>query len=202
MTHTMTESLARLLFALAFVPFAAMRIHYHRKAGKQQRPLVSQWEGKPFALFRALVAIPGLLILLSWLLWPEPIRFASFPLPDSLRWLGFALMLTGVALVFWVNRTLGRNFSATLALQDDHRLILEGPYRYVRHPMYSSFIVLILGMLLLSANWLVGGLPLFAVLLVMAIRTPREEAMLLDRFGEEYRRYMERTRRYLPRLSH
>jgi protein-S-isoprenylcysteine O-methyltransferase Ste14 len=66
--------------------------------------------------------------------------------------------------------------------------------------MYTSFLIMLIGFLLLSANWLVGGAGIAFVLLLMAVRTPREERMLLGRFGDEYRRYLERTGRYLPPL--
>jgi protein-S-isoprenylcysteine O-methyltransferase Ste14 len=66
--------------------------------------------------------------------------------------------------------------------------------------MYTAFLVMGAGMLLLSANWLVGGGPLLFLPLLMLVRTPREESMLLARFGDDYRAYMARTGRYLPRL--
>jgi protein-S-isoprenylcysteine O-methyltransferase Ste14 len=99
-----------------------------------------------------------------------------------------------------MNHQLGPNFSSTLILRDGHQLIQDGPYRLVRHPMYTSFMVMLTGLLLLSANWIVGGAAIGFVLLLMALRTPREERMLLSHFGDEYRRYMERTGRYLPRI--
>jgi protein-S-isoprenylcysteine O-methyltransferase Ste14 len=145
------------------------------------------------------LALPWMLSILAWLVWPTSMRWASFDLSPGWRWLGAGLFAGGALLVLWINRNLGANFSSTLILRDGHQLIQHGPYRYVRHPMYTSFLVMLLGMLLLSANFVIGAGIAFIVVL-MAVRTPREERMLLGRFGEEYRRYMERTGRYLPRL--
>jgi protein-S-isoprenylcysteine O-methyltransferase Ste14 len=117
-----------------------------------------------------------------------------------MRWLGAALFAAGALLVAWINYHLGPNFSSTLILRDGHQLIQHGPYRHVRHPMYTAFLVMLTGMLLLSANWFIGGGGIACVLLLMAVRTPREERMLLRHFGDEYRAYMTRTGRYLPRL--
>jgi protein-S-isoprenylcysteine O-methyltransferase Ste14 len=66
--------------------------------------------------------------------------------------------------------------------------------------MYTAFVIMSIGMLLLSANWVIGGGPLLFLPLLMLVRTPREERMLLARFGDDYRAYMARTGRYLPRL--
>jgi len=196
----MTETTARLVFAAIWLPFAAMRIRYHRGSGAKPKALTTPEEGRLFGWLRWTLALPWFLTLLLWLVWPAPLRFAGFALPDALRWLGAALFAAGALLVFWTNRTLGSNFSSTLILRDGHQLIQHGPYRHVRHPMYTSFLVMLAGLLLLAANWIVGGAPILFILLLMAMRTPREERMLLGRFGDEYRRYMERTGRYLPRL--
>jgi protein-S-isoprenylcysteine O-methyltransferase Ste14 len=196
----MTEATARLLFALVWIPFAAMRIHYHRGAGAKPKGLTTPEEGRLFGWIRWCLALPWFLTLLCWLVWPAPLRWATFALPAELRSSGAALLAAGALLVFWANRNLGPNFSSTLILRDGHQLIQHGPYRHVRHPMYTSFLVMLAGLLLLSANWIVGAPPIVFVLLLMAVRTPREERMLLGRFGDEYRSYMARTGRYLPRL--
>ena len=192
--------MARLIFAAIWVPFAAMRIHYHRGAGAKPKGLTTPDEGKLFGWIRWCLALPWMLCLLLWMVYPAPLRWAGFALPGALRWLGAALVAAGALLVFWTNRSLGPNFSSTLILRDGHQLIERGPYRYVRHPMYTSFVIMVTGMLLLSANWIVGAAPLVFLALLMAVRTPREERMLLGRFGDEYRRYMARTGRYLPRF--
>jgi protein-S-isoprenylcysteine O-methyltransferase Ste14 len=144
--------------------------------------------------------MPWMLSLLLWLAYPPAMRWAALDLPAGARWTGAALFAIGAALVAWINYHLGANFSGTLVLRDGHQLIQSGPYRLVRHPMYTSFLVMLTGMLLLSANWFIGGGGILFILLLMAVRTPREERMLLAHFGEEYRAYMARTGRYLPRL--
>lgn len=196
----LTDSAARWLFLAVWLPFAAMRLYYHRRAGASQRRWYTKEEGIGFAVFRIFFALPWFLALSAWLVQPRILAFARFDLPAGLRWLGTVLLVAGASWVFWVNRTLGQNFSGTLSLRDDHRLVKIGPYRWMRHPMYPGFLVIAAGMLLLSANWLLGVPVLLGVILVMVVRTPREERMLLERFGDEYRRYRARTGRFLPRL--
>ena len=197
----MSETLARLLFAAIWLPFAAMRIHYHRGAGAKPKGMNTPEEGRLFGLMRC-VPRPSSRCSACWCGWSIHLHSDSPPstLPAGWRWAGAVLFATGALLVFWTNRNLGPNFSSTLILRDGHELIERGPYRWVRHPMYTAFVIMSTGMLLLSANWLIGGGPLLFLPVLMLVRTPREERMLLARFGDDYRAYMARTGRYLPRL--
>jgi protein-S-isoprenylcysteine O-methyltransferase Ste14 len=77
-------------------------------------------------------------------------------------------------------------------------MVQNGPYRYVRHPMYSAFFIIGIGFLILSSNWLVGIIYLGAFLIMYLARVLPEEKMMIDRFGEPYRQYMKRTGRLFP----
>lgn len=140
-------------------------------------------------------------LLTAYLFNPRVLAWADFPLPYSLRWAGAFLSVVALILAAWVHRELGLNFSPYLRIRGQHRLVTTGPYRYVRHPMYTVFFLIFLGYLLLTANWFVGGIGIVTLIVVMIVRTPKEERMLLERFGEEYRAYMARTGRYLPKLG-
>jgi protein-S-isoprenylcysteine O-methyltransferase Ste14 len=142
-----------------------------------------------------------MLALGGYMLWPGVLAWAAFSLPAWARGLGLALGLLSVALMVWVQRALGANFDVTLHLRAEHTLVMDGPYRWVRHPMYSVLFLFELAVLLLSANWFVGGVPLVALALIVATRVRREEQVMLTTFGETYRRYMQRTGRFLPRRS-
>ncbi|UCC31061.1 MAG: isoprenylcysteine carboxylmethyltransferase family protein [Phycisphaerales bacterium] len=148
----------------------------------------------------------AVLVLMLWLgcpliylLFSQWITWASFYLPPWVRWGGFGLGLVGTFLTAWSHHTLGRNFSPVLEIDRRHTLVLDGPYRWVRHPIYASIYVIDLALLLLSANFLVGP-PSAAVLgLLLARRIPREEALMVNAFGDAYRAYMKRTGALLPR---
>lgn len=138
--------------------------------------------------------------LIAWSVGATWFDFASLPLPVWLRWLGAPVSLLGLAGLLEVHRTLGRNFSGTLHLLADHQLVVAGPYRYVRHPMYTTFYLILIGIALLSANWLIGGGVLLGLTLVMLTRVKHEEQVMTSRFGQAYIHYMARTGRFLPRL--
>jgi protein-S-isoprenylcysteine O-methyltransferase Ste14 len=107
-------------------------------------------------------------------------------------------------LALWVfrrsHKELGRNWSITLEIRDRHELVCAGPYALVRHPMYTSFMLMGLGQAFLLPNWVAGlsGLIGFAVLFLL--RVDKEERMMLENFGSQYRAYMERTKRIVPYL--
>ena len=104
----------------------------------------------------------------------------------------------GLALFIAAHRALDKYWVAELALAQDHPLLTSGPYSRVRHPMYASFFLSTLGTLLISANWLVS-FPLIGVLIRFYLnRVDAEESMMTERFGDEYRTYVQRTGRLLP----
>lgn len=96
------------------------------------------------------------------------------------------------------HRDLGRNWSVSLELREGHKLVTRGVYAHVRHPMYASFFLWGVMQALLVANWFAGLSGLFAVTLLYALRTAREEAMMRSAFGAEYDAYAARTKRLLP----
>ena len=135
-----------------------------------------------------------------WLVAPATLSAADLPIPSALRMLGFGIALGALGLLWWVHASLGAEFSPRLELRDDHTLIQHGPYRWVRHPMYTTGFLLIVGYGLLAANGVVLGLPLLALLLLVVLRLPDEEAMLARRFGADFDAHRRRTGRFVPRL--
>lgn len=114
--------------------------------------------------------------------------------------LGLVLMWTGMALRLWAVRVLGRFFRITVVVQDEHRLVEEGPYRVLRHPAYSGGLLTMLGIGLAMGNWLSLLVMMSVVLLGYGYRIRVEEQALLARFGETYRRYAAARRRLIPFL--
>jgi protein-S-isoprenylcysteine O-methyltransferase Ste14 len=113
--------------------------------------------------------------------------------------LGFLLGLAGLAVWIWAQIALGKDWSPQLQLREKHRLITTGLYARMRHPLYAGMIVWMSGLALLSANWIIVGLGVLMCSMFLA-RMPREEQMMIDAFGEEYREYMKRTGRLFPKL--
>jgi protein-S-isoprenylcysteine O-methyltransferase Ste14 len=130
----------------------------------------------------------------------ESMAWSSKALPLWLRWTGVALCAIGGALLLWSFQRLGNNLTDTVVTRKAHTLVVAGPYRWVRHPFYDSVALFLLGLSLFTANWFLSTTSVLIVALLV-IRTPTEEAKLLARFGEDYRAYVARTGRFVPRFS-
>lgn len=194
-----TDSTFRTLLILVLVAFTLTRV-YGRLLSGGTRQADAPRESRP----QRLLLIVGFLLMLSvtliYLFRPQWLMWASVEFPAWVRWLGALLGVLAVALLFWVHRALGRNFSSTLRLGEQHTLVIDGPYRWVRHPMYIGFILLSLAIFLLSANVAVGVAWMGVMALIASLRVRAEEAMLVERFGDKYRTYAERIGRFLPKI--
>lgn len=111
------------------------------------------------------------------------------------------ILFTGAMWVFRrTHKALGRNWSITLEIREKHELISRGPYALVRHPMYTSFLLMGLGQAFLLPNWVAGLAGLLGTGILFFLRVDKEERMMLDIFGAEYQAYMDRTKRIIPYL--
>jgi len=146
------------------------------------------------------IGVVMLVGVISFLIDPAWMAWSSLRIPAPVRWTGIALGAIAGGLIVWTFHHLGRNLTDTVVTRRAHTLVTAGPYRWVRHPFYDSVALLMLGISLAAANWflfLIGGVLFW----LFVIRTRREEACLLARFGDSYRAYLNRTGRFLPRLS-
>lgn len=185
-------------FVVIFLAFTAIRAYYHRKA-VQSRGKVEYKEGRLHTGLRMLVGIPFILSLFAYMLFPQWFAWGEIGLPDAARLAGVILGAASLPLILWIQYTLGSNFSTTLHVRDEHTLVTGGPYRWVRHPMYTVLFIHLAGLLLMSANWYIGGIPLVALCLIVITRVSHEERVMLEKFGDRYQAYMQRTGRFLPR---
>lgn len=136
--------------------------------------------------------IPSLYVLGGW--W----RFADYPFNRWLACLGVAVFASSLWLFRRTHRDLGRNWSVTLEVRHHHALISEGVYRCVRHPMYAAFWLWAIAQSLLLPNWFAGPAGLIGFGTLFFFRVGREEHLMLQTFGDDYRRYMEKTSRIIP----
>jgi len=127
--------------------------------------------------------------------------FADYAIPAWAGWIGVVLFVFALWLLWRSHAHLGRNWSPRLQLRPDHRLVTEGMYRYMRHPMYSAHWLWALAQPLLLHNWIAGPALIVTFLPLYVYRAPREEQMMLERFGAGYRDYLKATGRLWPRRS-
>jgi protein-S-isoprenylcysteine O-methyltransferase Ste14 len=130
---------------------------------------------------------------------PGWMRWSAIDLPGWLRFAGVGVLASACALLVWTFRSLGKNLTDTVVTRREHTLVENGPYRWLRHPLYDAVALFTVAISLIAANWFffVIGVVLFCLLIT---RTRIEEENLVARFGDNYRAYTERTGRFLPRI--
>jgi protein-S-isoprenylcysteine O-methyltransferase Ste14 len=168
--------------------------------GKRSRslPVVEsrKWTLEVFLLSIAWIAflLPLLWIVTPWL------SFADFPLSPVAFLSGTTFLVVGLWLFHRSHVDLGTNWSISLELRESHRLITEGLYRNVRHPMYTALLLYGIGQVLAVPNRIVGPSYLIAMVVLVAFRLGPEEALMRSRFGSAYDDYASRTKRLVPRI--
>lgn len=195
MTGDETVRLVLFLIGLVFIPPA---MYYRLRSFTRER--LDRWQEGAFILFGLRLA--ALVMFIGGILWmsiPAWMSWASIPLPMWLRWVGLVLATIGGCLVVWTFHNLGKNLTDTVVTRQEHSLITSGPYRWVRHPFYLAGALAALGVCLATANWFLAVFGA-VILIFLYCRTRIEEEKLVARFGDEYRNYMQRVGRFLPRL--
>ncbi len=199
-----TFEILYLVFFLAGCVVRAMGIAKGKKWWRKKEEVVEDrrtWADKLFLFFGFLgmQVIPLLYILSSWL------NFADYGLPAELSRIlgGMGCVFFAAALwVLWRSHVdLGRNFAPDLKLREEHKLITDGIFRTIRHPMYAAHWLWAVAQAMLLQNWIAGLSMLVAHWSLYSSRVTQEEYMMCDRFGDEYRDYMGRTGRIFPRLK-
>jgi protein-S-isoprenylcysteine O-methyltransferase Ste14 len=195
-----TQTIFRILLPLLIISFALHRGYYVRKHGEEQNTLKKREEGLASRIAGTLGML-GFVAILIYAINPGWLAWASLPFPLWLRWTGVILALSGFILLQWAQNTLGKNWSDTPRMIQEQSLVTSGPYQYIRHPIYTAFLLILGSTLLISANWLIGLTWLGMTTLEIASRIGFEETLMLEYFGDQYREYMKRTGRLLPRIN-
>jgi protein-S-isoprenylcysteine O-methyltransferase Ste14 len=197
----MTNSqLYRLFFIGVFVGMVSISVFFRSRARRSSEAIPRAREGTPVLLTRLLFAAPLYLPIIAYMLNPRWMSWAALPLPTWLRWLGAAIGLAMLPLLYWVFSSIGSNISETTLTKEKHRLVMHGPFQCVRHPLYSAATMVLISMSMLAANWFMLMMACIALIGIAVLVIPREEAELIRKFGVDYRHYMQRTGRFAPRL--
>jgi len=138
--------------------------------------------------------------VLAFVINPAWLSWANLPFPLWLRWAGVLTALAGFVILQWAQNTLGKSWSDTPRMMKAQEFITGGPYRFIRHPIYTAFIFILGSTLLISANWLIGLSWIGMTVLETISRIRFEEGIMLEFFGDRYREYMQRTGRLIPKL--
>jgi protein-S-isoprenylcysteine O-methyltransferase Ste14 len=130
----------------------------------------------------------------------QKLDFANYHLPTWAGWLGVPTFAIALWLLWRSHKDLGKNFSLTTETKEEQTLVTTGVYKKIRHPMYTAHLIWAIAQAMLLQNWIAGPTFLITNFLLYIKRIPREEKIMIKEFGNEYRKYMEKTGRLLPKL--
>jgi protein-S-isoprenylcysteine O-methyltransferase Ste14 len=197
----MNENIFRIAAALILFIGVGISSYFRRKADRDSGEKISR--NVDGTVFMNMIKIGGLLLWLSplvYLINPAWMAWSKIGLPKWVRWLGVAIGILCTLGIYWLFSSIGTGITPTSATRKEHQLVTSGPYRWVRHPLYTVGSSMFIALGLMADNWFIIALAVLAFI-AMARRTPKEEANLIEKFGDEYRDYMKRTGRYLPKLG-
>ncbi|NUM44176.1 MAG: isoprenylcysteine carboxylmethyltransferase family protein [Anaerolineales bacterium] len=170
-----------------------------RKEWREKRMTETRTSTLDFTLdlvaFSGMEIIPILYVFTSWF------NFADYTLPAWVSWLGAVILVGAVWLLWRAHADLGHNWTPTLQIVQEHKLVTHGIYKYLRHPIYAAVWLTGVAQVMMLGNWIAGPACLALFLPVFLVRVPREEKMMLDQFGAEYRAYMQRVGGVIPKVG-
>jgi protein-S-isoprenylcysteine O-methyltransferase Ste14 len=187
------------LFILSGVALFAIRFYYQSKiVPERDRTKItgSNWRLIPGAI----AALVTLVFGFEYIFFPGAIPWAYAQYPPWLRWVGALILALGITLLGWAHHHLGKSFHSLVVRKADQVLVESGPYRTIRHPIYTAYMLNYVGGGLLASSLVLTFIPGPLFLLMVALRLGEEEAAMLAQFGARYQEYMRRTGRFLPPL--
>lgn len=195
----MNENIFRILAALILFTGVGISTYHRRKADRDTGEKVSRkTDGIPMM---TVIRIGGLILWVSpivFLVNPGWMTWSKLGFPDWVRWLGVGIGVLCVIGIYWLFSNIGSGITPVSATRKEHKLSTSGPYRWVRHPLYTIGSSFYISFGMMADNWFIMAMGILTFI-VMAIRTPKEEANLIAKFGDEYREYMQRTGRFFPK---
>ena len=193
----MTPTIAAFIWAIGIIAWLAIRIPRRRKAKRTKVVTDRVTVGERVTLGLCII---GLVVIPIIYLTTNILDYANFRFSSLLAILGCFIMGNFIALFYLSHKQLDRNWSVTLEVREDHKLIDHGLYAHIRHPMYTSFWLWGVAQVLLIPNWIAGFSGITAVAILYFSRIKNEEAMMRQQFGSGYDEYCARTTRLIPKI--
>ncbi len=191
----MLVQLGKAVWLIGFLGWFVIRYPYARRAKRIAKTKVVQHKRELVLMAISACGLGAVPLVFTF---TDRLQFADYPPNPWAFFLGAALFAISLWLFHETHKQLGRNWSVTLEVRDQHTLVTTGPYKFLRHPMYSAFWLWAIAQALLLPNWIAGFAGVIGFGTLFFLRVRQEEKLMLETFGECYRNYMERTWRVLP----
>lgn len=186
------------IFIFLIIIWFFLRTLYRKKSLDSKSKVKKGVNLERFLVFLNLISM---IILPIFVVFNSSLDFAAMNLSDIIRWLSTFIYAINLIFFAWCHASLGKNWSNILEIKKDHQLIKNGPYKKIRHPMYAHFWILIISQGLILDNWIVLVYGLLAWGTLYFLRVRKEENMMMEEFGDQYKEYMKETGRLIPKIK-
>jgi protein-S-isoprenylcysteine O-methyltransferase Ste14 len=187
--------IAKATLILGIVSVVAIRAPYGRRSS--QIKVIKSKRGPLEIVLLSGMWVGSVILPILWVSTPL-LSFADYPLHTAQYAAGVVLFSLGLWLFYRSHVGLSTNWSVSLDIRQNHKLITSGVYQHLRHPMYTAILLQAIGQALVAPNWIVGTFYLCAFILMFSFRVGAEERMMLQEFGNRYEIYMRKSQRLIP----
>ena len=195
-----TEIVFRIILPVLIISFAAHRGYYIKYHSKPETATVKQRKEGIVSKLAGLLGMAGFISMVAYVVNPNWLAIGSLTFTSWLRRAGVGTAILGFALLQWAQVTLANSWSDTPRMMKEQSLITSGPYRLIRHPIYTAFLLILGSTLFISSNWVIGLCWAGMTIMEIASRIGFEESLMIEYFGDQYREYVKKTGRLFPRL--
>jgi protein-S-isoprenylcysteine O-methyltransferase Ste14 len=193
----MLDSTFKIVYLIEFILISLVRVAFTSRFRKLE---IVRERAKPVDM--VLLGLIGLGMLTPLVyVFSDLLDFADYPLPAWAGWLGAAFFAVAIWLLWRSHADLGRNWTPTLGVRNEHSLVTYGVYRFIRHPMYAAHLLWGIAQAMMLHNWIAGFSLIVLIVPQYLLRVSDEEQMMVEEYGQAYREYMQRTGRLIPRLD-
>jgi len=190
----------RIILPLLILAFVAHRGYYINKNTRPEDDTLKKREEGVASKLAGILSVLGFLNTIAFVINPGWLSWTNLSFPVWLRWTGVIIALVGFTLLQWAQNKLGQNWSDMPRMMHEQKFITSGPYQFIRHPIYTAFLLILGSTLFISSNWLIGFCWIGMTTLEIISRINFEEALMIEYFGDQYREYMKKTGRLFPKV--
>ena len=195
-----TDLILRIAILIVLMFTLSISAYYRRQARETGEVIERREEGTLVLILRMVSGLTFLSVLVLNIFFPSTLNWSKFEVPTALRFGAAILAALCVPFIRWVFRSIGRNISETVLTKDDHVLVTHGAYARIRHPLYTSSLLLLFAISITFGDWVILTFCVIGALVFRLLVIPTEEEKLIAAFGDQYEVYMQQTGAMIPKL--
>lgn len=195
------DPIFRVIFLLVFLISVGFSGFYRRRARQSGEVIPRRAEGSLVLILRMIMALIVAVSYFAYVFVPAWLSWSNWYLPLWVRFFGVIVATLCIPAIRWMFVSIGNNISETVLTKRNHHLVMNGPYRWIRHPLYALTILELFALALIASNWFLFIIPCIAIIVFWLFVIPREEANLIKLFGKRYEDYRQHTGALFPLIK-